>query len=115
MIEHLFALALHCHGGEFYRVQLHKCVAKTSSLARPFEHRPRHKAPAAKECCYVTAIIKVTPDEVVPEKQVEQLAKATPHVWLIPDTATPREGLNFEQTSKLWRWLLHSTGLEDQK
>lgn len=106
MIEHLIALALHCHGGELYRVHLHKCVAKTSALARPFEHRSRHKAPAAKECCYVSAIIKVAPDEAPAAAKVEELAKDQPHIWLVPDTTTPRQSLTFEQTSKLWRWLI---------
>lgn len=107
MLEHvLIALALHCGRGEMYRVHLHKCVAKTSSLARGFEHRPRHPAPAAKACCYVDAVIAVRPDEAVPAPKIQELAKDQPHIWIIPDTSTPRQSLTFEQTSKLWRWLV---------
>lgn len=110
MIEHLIALALHCSHGEMYRVHLHKCVAKTSPLAHDFRHTKTSARDPEKKF-YVTAIIPVRPDEVPPPAKVEELRKDVPHIWLEPDTATPRQTLNFEQQSKLWKWLTTSAGL----
>lgn len=111
MIEHvLVALALHCSHGDFYRVHLHKCVPKTSHLARAFEHRARPHAAPAKPCCYVEIGIKVRPDEVITEAQIHELATAHPHIWIEADTTTPRFTLTFEQQSKLWNWLMSSMG-----
>jgi hypothetical protein len=114
MIEHLLvALALHCGRGELYRVHLHKCVPKTSVLARGFEHRPRHRTPPAKECCYVQISIKVSPDEVITDDEIQELARSSPHIWIETDGSTPRFTMTFEQQSKLWRWLTNTMGMHE--
>lgn len=112
MLEHaLIALALHCGRGEMLRVHLHKCVPKSSHLARDFRHGKKKAAPDPEKKFYVTAVIKVAPDEAPATAKVEELAKDQPHIWLIPDTATPRQNLTFDQQSRLWKWLTSTAGL----
>lgn len=107
MIEHmLIALALHCHRGDILRVNLHRCVPKSSSLAREYVHHA--SAPPDKRKYYVQAVIQVRPDEVITDKEIAELAKV--HVFIEPETSTPNWSLTFEQQSKLWRWLMSTTG-----